>query len=348
METSKKIIVVGGGISGACVAYQLLQSGADVTLIDKGENHSSVVAAGMINPLVFRRMTKSWRVDEFIPYLKAFYTHLEKETSRSFFHPVVIRRLFSSQQEKESWVERQSNPAFERYMHVLTEDDHNYAETLNQFGSGRVKNAFHVSPNAFLASLKSLISSQGKSIAADFDYSQLTDTHYANIPYDDIVFCEGFLGKENPWFGHLPLTQTKGEILTISSQTLPEDESVNRKCFVLPLGEQRFKIGSTYVWDTPSPEITTQGRKEILDNLRYLTGEEVLVLDQKAGIRPTTKDRRPIIGTHSEKKNFHFFNGLGAKGYMLAPLLSDEFCKYLLNGTSLDREVDLNRFTSKR
>lgn len=348
MENSKSILVVGGGLSGVCVAYQLIRSGVHVTLIDSGENHSSVVAAGMINPLVFRRMNKSWRVDEFMPYLTTFYATLERETGTSFFHPVVIRRLFSSDQERTLWCERETTPAYENYMTPLTEEDLAYSETINPFGSGRVKNAFHISPIPFLRAMKNLIAARGALISEAFDYTQLSDTHYKEIAFDDIVFCEGYLGKKNPWFGELPLNQTKGELLTIRAESLPEHESVNRKCFVLPLGEHQFKVGSTYVWNTATTNITLEGRSEILGNLTYLTKEEVEILDQKAGIRPTTKDRRPLIGTHSSKKNYHFFNGLGAKGYMLAPLLSDEFCKYLLNGASIDPEVDLNRFTSKR
>ena len=68
----RKFIIVGGGLAGICVAIQLIRSGAKVTLFDKNENYSSIVAGGIINPIVFRRMTKSWRVDEFLPFLKSF------------------------------------------------------------------------------------------------------------------------------------------------------------------------------------------------------------------------------------------------------------------------------------
>ena len=48
--------------------------------IAKNVNFSSRIAAGIINPLVFRRMTKSWRVDDFIPFLKSHYKELEELT----------------------------------------------------------------------------------------------------------------------------------------------------------------------------------------------------------------------------------------------------------------------------
>jgi glycine/D-amino acid oxidase-like deaminating enzyme len=54
-----------------------------------------------------------------------------------------------------------------------------------------------------------------------------------------------------------------------------------------------------------------------------------------------------LLGTHHTIKNYHIFNGLGAKGYMLAPLISKEFVSYLLNDDNLDPEVDINRYYRK-
>lgn len=337
-------MVVGAGLSGVCVAIQLLREGSEVTLVDDGQNESSVIAAGMINPLVFRRMTKSWRVDDFLPYLIDFYTQLERETGGTFFSEVVIRRLFSHDQERELWLEKQVKSEFENYMYPLSEEDIHYFKAINLFGSGRVKNAFSVDARPFLKSVKAWISERGTVLNERFDHRQLEGTTYHGIKYDTVVFCEGYHNLSNPWFGALPINPTKGETLTISADDLPEDESLNRKCFVLPLGGKRFKIGSTYVWETPRAEITEEGKSEILENLTYLTKSMVEVLDHEAGVRPTIRDRRPILGRHPDHPNYAIFNGLGAKGYMLAPLLSHEFVAHLLRDQKLDPEVCVERF----
>ncbi len=343
MVQANKILVVGAGLSGVCVSLQLIRRGADVTVIGRAENESSVIAAGMINPLVFRRMTKSWRVDEFLPYLVDFYRQLEQETNRSFLHPITIRRLFSHAQERDLWLEKQDHPDFENYMLPLTDTDNGYSTCINQFGSGRVKNSYSVDANTFLDAAKVVIGDKGKLVTEDFDYALLNDTHYKGEAYDLIIFCEGYHSLHNPWFGYLPINPTKGETLTIVSESLPEDESLNRKCFVLPLGNRTFKIGSTYVWETPQSEITPEGKTEILENLAHLIEEQVEVIAHEAGVRPTTRDRRPFIGRHPDHPSYCIFNGLGAKGYMLAPLLSEEFVDSLLTGTPLDLEVSIAR-----
>ena len=347
MKDTKKILIVGAGLSGISVATHLIKNDADVTIIDNGVNFSSRIAAGMINPLVFRRMTKSWRVDDFIPFLKDYYREYESITNSQFLFDVPIRRLFSSEQEREFWLEKENRKDFEPYMHKVTEEDMQYSGAKNPFGSGRLKETFYVEVNSFLTNMKLWIQENGTVINEQFDYNRLIEATYKDVLYDEIIFCLGYLNKECPYFGELPLDQTKGQTLTIKSQTLPEDLSLNRKCFMLPKGNHTFKIGSTYEWSDPTTHITTEAKDELLKNLSYITDETVEVVNQEAGIRPTTRDRRPLIGTHKIHKNYHIFNGLGAKGYMLAPLISKEFVNYLLNDYKLDPEVDINRYYRK-
>ncbi len=344
MSQQPHFLIIGAGLSGISVASHLIKKNASVTLMDNGVNHSSLIAAGMINPLVFRRMTKGWRVDEFMPYLHTFYRELENWTDSKFFHPIQIRRMFSSEQERDLWLKKQEREDFEAYMYKVTPEDENYDQVLNDFGSGRLKQAAYVDTPIFLNAMKQWISENGNLIQEAFDPSLLEETSYKGVKYDHIIFCEGYLGVDNPWFGQLPLNQTKGETLTIESKAIPEDESVNRKCFILPLGENKFKVGSTYVWHTDTTDTTEEGKNTILQNLSFLTKEHIEVIDQAAGVRPTVVDRRPLIGTHPDHPNYHIFNGLGTKGYLLAPLLSKEFVDYLMDGKELHDEVDIKRF----
>ena len=343
----KKYIIVGGGLAGISVAIQLIRAQAKVVLFDKNENHSSVVAAGIINPIVFRRMTKSWRVDEFLPYLKTFYAKLEEETQSNFFHELPMRRLFSSIQEREFWLQKQLKESFQPFLNFVTEDDMNYSVSKNEFGSGRVRDAHFVDVKTFISKGKEWISQRAKFVHEAFEYSELTTTTYKNTVFDEIIFCEGFENNNNPWFKSLPLDQTKGQTLTVRSTELPTGVSLNRKCFVLPLEKNLFKIGSTYEWHNPTTHITEEAKIEILDHLSFITDEKVEVISQEAGVRPTTRDRRPLIGTHPKHKNFHIFNGLGAKGYMICPMLSHEFVSYLAQEASLDKEVDVKRYFPK-
>ena len=346
-NSEEPIIIVGAGLAGLSLAVQLIRKGKQVIVYDNGVNHSSIIAAGMINPLVFRRMTKSWRVDECLAALNSFYADLESFSGEKFHHSIQIRRMFSSEQEREYWEEKQHLEEFQPYMTELSDEDYNYNGALNEFGSGRVKNASYVETATFLEAGKAFVEEKGVLREETFFPSEISGNTYKGEAFEAVVFCQGYLGADNPFFGYLPLQQTMGETLTVNSESLPDNESVNRKCFVLPLGNKKFKVGSTYVWNTPVLEITTEGREAILEKLQYLTEEKVAVVDQAAGVRPTTPDRRAMMGVHPENEKIFLFNGLGTKGYMLAPLLSKEFASYLLDGKPLHPEVQIERFKAK-
>lgn len=338
-----KIVIVGGGLAGSCLGFQLIRSGCEVTLIDSGINVSSRVAAGMINPLVFRRMNKSWRADEFIPYAKEFYQLIEERSGSSFFHPVTIRRFFSSEQERNFWTERQETEAFSKYMHIISGEDEIAFPYANQFGSGRVRNSFYLDTNLLLDAFHSFSDVHFRQEPFVYEDLDPDTANYQGEQFDAVVFCEGYQSKNNPWFGYLPVNSTKGEILTVETNGLSKEESLNRKCFTLHIGNGRFKVGATYVWDTDTTDITEEGKELLLDNLKYLTDQPVSIAAQNAGIRPTTNDRRPLMGRHPEFEKLAIFNGLGTKGYMMAPLLSKEMCDHLLQGTALNKECSLDR-----
>jgi len=347
MSENRPTIIVGAGLAGLSVAVRLIQKNQPVILFDNGVNYSSRVAAGMINPLVFRRMNRAWRIDDCIAAVHSFYTDLEQKTMASFFHPVVIRRMFSNEHERELWLTKQELPEFHAYMAKTTSEDDTFEGAINNFGSGRVKSASYVKTQVFLERVKAYVSAHGTLRNEAFDYNAIDGNTYKDLTFERLVFCEGYRGKENPFFDYLPLQQTKGETLVIESDAIPENESVNRKCFILPMGNQQFKVGSTYEWDSTDLSITEEGKQTILEKVAYLTSETVKVVDQEAGVRPTTPDRRPMLGVHPEHKNLYIFNGLGTKGYLIAPLMSEEFINHLIDNTPLDPNVNVDRFTKK-
>jgi len=119
---------------------------------------------------------------------------------------------------------------------------------------------------------------------------------------------------------------------------------LNKGFFTYPESKNKFIIGATYHWHNTSLEPTKQGEEELLE--KYNSAFNVDINDYKinVGLRPTTQDRRPIIGAHPEYKNMFIFNGLGTKGVMLAPYFAEHFAEHLYNNTPLDKEVSIERF----
>ncbi|MBC7747848.1 MAG: FAD-binding oxidoreductase, partial [Methylotenera sp.] len=66
-----------------------------------------------------------------------------------------------------------------------------------------------------------------------------------------------------------------------------------------------------------------------------------------AGVRPTVKDRRPLVGTLQNQQAIHILNGLGTRGVMLAPAMAKELFDSIEYQVPLDAAIDIRRFKTK-
>jgi len=343
----KKHLIIGGGLAGICLAHRLEEAGEDFLIIDTGVNHSTSIAAGMINPMVFRTMVKTWKADQLFPELIKFYHQLEKKVQETFLFQRNILRIFSTAHESQLWQERLKDPSYSAYISSAEQKTQNWLTA--PYGVGIVLTPGYIDAQLFLKSNHKYFLENDKMSIAQFDTSKLLLPHliYENTKYASVTFCEGFKGKENPYFNYLPLQQTKGEILHVKSDDFLKSTILNRKCFVLPTEDGTFRIGATFNWNTTDLSPTETAKNELSAQLAAFSNAAYTIIDHKAGIRPTVTDRRPLLGEHPIHKGLYIFNGLGTKGYMLAPYFSIEMSNQILLNTPPSEEVNINRFYKK-
>jgi glycine/D-amino acid oxidase-like deaminating enzyme len=121
------------------------------------------------------------------------------------------------------------------------------------------------------------------------------------------------------------------------------DVIVKSGIFVVPMGNDLYKVGATYNWVDKSDLPTEEGKKELLDDLNELITCDYEIMEHRAGVRPTVKDRRPLVGTHPQFKNVHLLNGMGTRGVMLAPSMARDLFNSIEKGTDLDPNIDIKR-----
>ena len=110
-------IVVGQGIAGSCLAYELLERGARTIVYDDGwKSAACTVAAGVINPITGKRLVKSWRSAVAHPYARDFYRALERRIGGVFFHDRKILQLCKSAEEAELWRTRALDAEYAAFM----------------------------------------------------------------------------------------------------------------------------------------------------------------------------------------------------------------------------------------
>ena len=341
----KKILIIGGGIAGSSLAIQLLKKGTHVTLLDRGTNYSTNVAAGMVNPLVFRRMNLSWKIDFFYPFAIDFYESLQINTHPSLLHKIKIRRLFSSPEEKVEWNKKITLNEYAHYLNPIRQEDLYFEGAKCPFGSGTV-NAFWVDSKAYYKYSQEYIQCHGQLLQEEFDQKKFLESKlmYDSVKYDGIVFCIGYENKKHALFDFIPVQTTKGQLISVFSDRLPMEESLNRKCYAIPKEPNTFLIGATYEWNNTTLHTDEKGKEELANKFSYITDEPFTVIQQEAGIRPTMLDRRPVLGQHPTLQGVHIFNGLGTKGFLMAPRLAEEMALHLLENKPIDKEIHISRF----
>ena len=340
-------IVIGQGIAGTCLAYELLKAGKAILVIDKlDEKSSSRVAAGIFNPMVFKRLTKSWNADKAIQYLYSFYPELEGLTGNHFFYPKDFIRIFGSDFEREQWSLKRYDSNEGTFLGDQLEDE------KYPFGAGKVNSAGFVDVTKLLDGFKSYLKKENKYLENNIDYDQISivensikiSINKIEIEAKAIVFCEGANGVYNPWFDWLPYSLVKGDVLDVQFENFKSDQILNKGCFMLPKDLGIYKVGSTYDWKDLSNEPSQKARLDILSRMEKITNLPYNVINQVAGIRPASRDRRAFLGRHPKYNQLHIFNGLGTKGVMLGPILSKQMVDFLVNDKELEKEVDIRRY----
>jgi hypothetical protein len=169
---------------------------------------------------------------------------------------------------------------------------------------------------------------------------------YKDEYFDGIIFCEGTGVTHNPWFHWAGFAFNKGEIIEIHAPELPSTKLLRGdSIFVLPMGNDYYKVGATYNRDDLSETVTEEGITWLTTRLDKIISVPYQITNQIAGIRPATRDRRPVLGSHPEFSQLLIFNGLGSKGVLQAPYWSHILAKALIDGElNLPREVDVKRF----
>ena len=167
---------------------------------------------------------------------------------------------------------------------------------------------------------------------------------YKNISSKYLILCQGASAVEDNLLNYLPIIPNKGELIDIQSKYLP-DVMLSKGIFNLPLGNSKFTLGSTYNHIDRSEKVTVKAKEKILNQLYKISKNNYFkVIDQRYSFRPTTIDRKPIIGQHPQIKNLYIFNGMGSKAVLMAPLLAKELIENILNNKTLNEKIRISRF----
>lgn len=353
MKQSRTVdfLIVGQGLAGSVLALHLQLAGKRVGIIGKEENFSSRIAAGLFNPVTGKNLSKTWMANEVFEQLHTFYTKAEQLTHTSFFHPTPIYRPFLSIEEQNEWMGKSASSEWKPFIKKVFSSTAPWAGLQDSLGGLLLQQTGYLDTNTFLDAVRSFFEQRGGYAGETFEHQALqasdTEIQYKDWVAEKIIFCEGTESLHNPLFKWVPVRPLKGETLSVHA-ALPEDAILNRGVYAVQQKDGSFKIGATYETKDLSASISEKGRAELEEKFQEIFLLPYTVVGQSWGFRPTSPDRRPIIGEHPEQKNVFVFNGLGTKGVSLAPFTAGLLSEFLLHGirSSIYAAVDVNRYYS--
>lgn len=346
-------LIVGNGLAANVLALNLRSQQLSYHIIGNNTlSNCSRIAAGLWNPIVFKRMTGSWKADQLIPELKEFYCDSEKLLAAKFYHEREIIKPFFSPEEKNLWLKRSETELKNYLSQEVFEPKETEKNLTIPTTYGLVKKCGNIDMPVFLDAVTAFHQKQQEITNAIFDHSSLhiqaDKITYKNIEAKNIVFCEGYLVKNNPLFNWIPLNPVKGEVVEIECKDIELGSNVlNRNGFIFQLNNDTYKVGATYNWKELNENISDEGLAELKTKIEQMITAPYQVIKHHAGVRPSSIDRRPIIGVHPKLSNAFVFNGLGTKGVMIAPYFAKNFVNFYLKKEALDPEVSVERFYSK-
>ncbi len=344
-------IVVGCGLAGIAFCEQLRTAQKSFIVFDDDSQRSSSVAAGLYNPVVLKRFTPAWMAKEQLDLAMPAYEKLEKLLKIKLNHQLPVFRKFNSIEEQNGWFVASDQPILNNFMNAEITKNQNEA-VIAPLGFGEVLHSGRIDTKKLITAYRVFLKDSGSLIEESFPYPKLK-VQDGNISLENriaknIVFTEGFGAKKNPYFDDLPLVGLKGEMLTIKAPALKLDFIIKSSVFLVPLGEDLYWVGATYEHHDKTQNISEGAKSQLLSKLKTVISCHFEVINQVAGVRPTTKDRRPLVGSHRAHKNIYVLNGMGTRGVMISPYVALQLFNHIEHNLELDAAIDIKRFKAFR
>ncbi len=343
-------IIVGFGLAGMAYAEVCEQSQKTFVVIDKEVENASRVAAGLYNPVILKRYSLPYKALEQFDKALVFYKKMEEKLGVTILSDLPVRKVFYNIEDQNNWFTASDAIGLNRFVNsTIVKNTTNVVRA--PFDFGEVAETGKLDVVKLQGSFKKYLENKNAFAKASFNHSdiQFKNNHviYQAYKAKHIVFAEGFGMKSNPFFAKLPLVGNKGEYIIIKSPLLKLDAAIKSSFFIIPLGDNLYKVGATYNWTDKDWFFTSIARKELEDKLSELVTVPFEVVGQIAGVRPTTGDRRPLVGIHPKYDQLCILNGLGTRGVMAAPMFANCLFNLIENKEPLLKEIDILRFPKK-
>ena len=359
MQSTKDVVIIGGGIIGCAIAYYLRKSGVEVTVVEKGDigAEASSAAAGLLAPLgslsgpgpLADLLLASWSIyPTLVPELEqASGVHLAYEQSGSLRVARNPKNIDNLRKRITAW------QPLGLKMQWLTGDEARQREALLAPDisaaiyapeEAQVKAPHVVKAFARAATnLGAKLCAHHNVIGMDFHRNKVT-----RVCTDQglEIACEHVIVATGAWTRNLerlldislPVEPQRGQILTLKQPSSPPPPLKHiifgEAIYLAPKNNGTIVVGATKEEVGFEKHLTAGGIGWLLSTaVRLLSGLEGAAIDQMwAGLRPKTPDNLPILGNAPSLENVILAVGHGSIGIMLSAITGKSITELVTTG----------------
>ena len=336
------VAVVGAGVIGAAITYELVTRGASVTLLDcRGAGLGSTqAAAGMLVPYLegfghplLPLATKS------LEMYGAFVDRVSRDAGIGIGYRRTGSLQVSTADQPLDELQKRAADARARGIECELLDAHAARDAEPQL-TPEVAGALLVKAHGFVVTsdLTGALTSgaikhgarvrvpvRAQRIQREGDNISISLENDAPLTASRVVVAAG------SWSGHihiegvapLPVRPVRGQLLQLASDAPALNRIVwGPRCYLVPVSRTSILVGAT-VEDAGFDERTTvAGVRDLLDSACDLVPHlwQAAFVGARVGLRPATADELPIIGRSVKMPGLVYATGHYRNGVLLAPL----------------------------
>ncbi len=351
--------IIGGGISGAALAYRLARSGREIVVIDDGRpGRATGWTPGGINPLHgpgFPDITGGYYRDAYRLHC-AQQAEVQAASGIDFaWHPVD--RLFLAADERQAEATRAFTQHYEaldgfraRWLEpaeIAAWDDRVSEQWVGGLltGGNLRLDAERYRLALLAAAAKAgarVVTATLAAVESRADIIVAIDWGEGPLKVDGLCMAAGF------WAGTdvegwepgavVPIAPVSGDLLMVrSADPLPLADISSGLTAIYRHDQDLFWIGGTVRRDGPIGAITADAECDLIVGAASLMPgwTNYSIVGRSSAARPTSADNLPVVGRAPAYENGWIINGLGGKGVLLSVWAADAIARMLEAGGDL-------------
>ncbi len=330
MGSTADVVIIGLGIAGAMLVHELRRRGAKVWAFDDpNRDAASRGAAGLISPVAGLRFGV---LDHWQTWWDCAY---DIYRAMGAIETISCYRLLYDEDEYTIWNRKSAHLHSQGLAQksVLLSVLMRYIESPLEVVS--IHPAARVDTSRVLNTIAAELEAYGRLFRRRVEDDEIVRLSHgwrvAGVDCKHVVFCQGAFLAESPRFQWLPRMFARGQRIAgrFDEELCSEPIWLSIRGKSLLLKGSFYSFGSTFDWDNAEPVVTEEATEHLRATLSRYLRMPFCIEQTWAGVRPIMSDLKPVIGEHPEYPQCWVFNGLGARGFLLAPYLAQLLARAL-------------------